>query len=282
MFQRAQDESWHRGSVRRGIYAATGRTADAGVPGLYGATISLAVCALAAWGLTGQEQRLRRGWARRLGVTLGCVAAGAVSLGVPSKTVRHYNRIAGQHVILPAGTPDAFRVTSPAIGPFRRIAVKNPPGAITFVFDVKKTFPEFFEDQQYFLHGFADVDFDIDNNPRTGLRGDDRPDGFEVRAMMELTAYAHGAFSQWTTANENLRRVEAHYANCRLMDLGPPKRLRHDSMMKRVKIDGTSLQFTALYSELGVSPQRTIRIAIIDRSRGVTEKVMQVFTLALR
>jgi hypothetical protein len=174
------------------------------------------------------------------------------------------------------------------LSPLAKIRVQNPPGAITFVLELKKTVEEFYEEgaqawkrarsvgefsgEGTHLHFWvAKIYFDTDNNVKTGERGPpDGPQGYELTLDTTLMAKGERGLADWANAHVNLPKAKGHVLRCTLLRVQPepgPRLLavnqRND--LSRGKVDGKMMWITVTYGELGVSPGQSVRITFMDQ-----------------
>jgi hypothetical protein len=81
-------------------------------------------------------------------VLWGCVLMVCTVFGMTqhrhSARRRSAEKLAGKNVVIaPPGTADAQDLSSSDSSAFAKVRVQNPPGAITFVLELKKTFEEY-------------------------------------------------------------------------------------------------------------------------------------------
>ena len=221
---------------------------------------------------------------------VACVLLG-LTLHRRSAPRRSLENLIGKNVVIPApGAPDAHVLSTSDSSPLAKIRVQNPPGAITFVLELKKTVEEFYEEgasawegwklgddinaEGTRLHfGVARIYFDTDDNANTGQPGPaDRPHGYELELHITLMAKSERGVSDWAGAHVDVRKAKGHVLRCNLFRVQPGPgpwlvALSQRSDLSRGKVDGKVMWITVTYSELGVSPGQSVRITFTDQGK---------------
>jgi hypothetical protein len=195
-------------------------------------------------------------------------------------------------VVLPPGAPDAHVLSPSASSAFAKIRIQNPPQAITFLLELKRTVEEFYdvgtqarkraktveelyEERMPLHYGVARICFDTDDNVRTGERGPpDGPRGYELSLGATLVARGERMLADWANAHVNLGKAKGHALRCSLYRVQPEPgpylvAVNQRNDMGRAKVDGKLLWITVTYGDLGVRPGQTVRITILDQGNEV-------------
>ncbi len=188
---------------------------------------------------------------------------------------RAIENLIGKNVVIPApGAPDAHVLSTSDSSPLAKIRVQNPPGAVTFVLELKKTVEEFYEEGAQAskgwklgdeipmggtrLHfGVARIYFDTDDNVDTGQRrGADGPRGYELELNTTLMAKSERSFADWANAHVNLRKVKGHVLRCNLFRVPPTPgpgivEVNQRGDLSRGKVDGKVMWITVNLQRTG-------------------------------
>ena len=223
---------------------------------------------------------------------VACVVAG-LTWHRRSAPRRSIENLVGKSVVVAApGAPDAHVLSTSDSSPLAKIRVQNPPGAITFVLELKKAVEEFYEEgaqaekrasspadfmgEGTQLHyGVARIHFDTKTNVTTGEQGSaNGPRSYEFKLNATLMAKGERSLAEWANAHVNLRKAKGHVLSCSLFRLAPGPgsgfvavnqiAVNHRNDLSRGKLDGKMMWITVPYSELGVSPGQSVRIGFMD------------------
>jgi hypothetical protein len=221
---------------------------------------------------------------------VACVLLG-LTLHRRSAPRRSLENLIGKNVVIPApGAPDAHVLSTSDSSPLAKVRVQNPPGAITFVLELKKTVEEFYEEGAHVwegwhlgdeinaegtkLHfGVGRIYFDTDDNVKTGQYGPaDGPGGSEWQLNNTLMAKSERGVSDWANAHVNVRKAQGHVLRCDLFRVQPGPgsgmvAVNPRSFLSRGKVDGKVMWITVRYSELGMSPGQSVRITFTDEGK---------------
>jgi hypothetical protein len=215
----------------------------------FGLCVVLA-CVIVVW-----EPRLRRRPLIQVALVSGCLALAWLANQLPAGAYRSTETFVAKQVVADtSGAPDAY-VQSPASNsPVARLRVQNPPQAITFVLELKKSLSELYEEQKYYKYGVARISFDTAD---------------KTQLVSTLMAQARsGAMGDWANAAMTIGSAKRHVISTQLLRAqGPSGALRainHQMDMQRGKAEGKQILLTLNYSELGVVPGQTVRVAVLD------------------
>ena len=214
-----------------------------------------ALCAVLACLIVGWEPRLRRRPLIMLALVGGCLALAWFANQLPGRGYRRSEKfVAKQVVVETSGAPDAFVQSPSSNSPVAKVRVQNPPQAITFVLELKKSLAELYEEQKYFQYGVARISFDT---------GD--------KTQLDATLMAqgqNGAMGDWANASMTIGNAKRHVIRSQLLRVQAPsgalQAVNSRMDMQRGKAEGKQILLTIKYSELGVVPGQTVRIAVLD------------------
>jgi DNA-directed RNA polymerase subunit RPC12/RpoP len=222
--------------------------------------IGFGLCAVLACLIVAWEPRLRRRPLIQLALVSGCLAAAWSVNQLPGGAYRSTETFLAKQIVADTtGAPDAY-VQSPSINsPVAKLRVQNPPQAITFVLELKKSLAELYEEQKYFKNGVARISFDTDD---------------KAQLVSTLMAQARsGAMGSWANAATTIGNAKRHVISTQLLRVqGPSGALRpanHQMDMQRGKAEGKQILLTLKYSELGFMPGQTVRVAVLDEGASV-------------
>jgi DNA-directed RNA polymerase subunit RPC12/RpoP len=217
--------------------------------------IGFGLCAVLACLIVGWEPRLRRRPLIQLGLLSGCLAVAWFANQLPERAYRSTEKfVAKQVVVDTSGAPDAYVQSPSSNSPVAKLRVQNPPQAITFVLELKKSLAEFYEEQQYFQYGVARINFDA---------GD--------KAQLNVTLMAqgkNGSMGDWANASMTIGNAKRHVIRSQLLRVQAPsgalQAVNSRMDMQRGKAEGKQILLTVKYRELGVVPGQTVRVAVLD------------------
>ena len=217
--------------------------------------IGFGLCALLAGLLVAWAPRLRRRPLIQLALVCGCLAVGWAVNQLPAGAYRSSETFLAKQVVADTtGAPDAHVQSPSGNSPVAKLRVQNPPQAITFVLELKKSLSELYEEQKYFKNGVARISFDTED---------------KAQLVSTIMAQARsGAMGSWANAATTIGNAKRHVISTQLLRAqGPSGALRatnHQMDMQRGKAEGKQILLTVKYSELGVAAGQTVRIDFQD------------------
>jgi len=180
-------------------------------------------------------------------------------------------------VVATKNTPAVFVETAPSGNQFAKISIQNPERALTFVFELRKTLDEYYQEHKYFRWGnMAKIYFDTDTNESTGGADDTNLGnrGFEFRATVDFAmSYGAGALASWSSPAPWMGKPKEHLPTCRIETYDTQRQgfsFRGPGVnmvareLSRAKVDGKMVYVTVNYDELHALPGQRVRLAILD------------------
>jgi hypothetical protein len=217
--------------------------------------IGFGLCAILACLIVVWEPRLRRRPLIQLALVSGCLALAWFANQLPGGAYRRSESfVAKQVVVETSGAPDAYVQSPSSNSPVAKLRVQNPPQAITFVLELKKSLAQLYEEQNYFQYGVARISFDT---------------GDKTQLVATLMAQGQsGAMGAWANASVTIGNAKRHVVSTQLLRVQGPsgalQAVNHQMDMQRGKAAGKQILLTVKYSELGVVPGQTMRVAVLD------------------
>jgi hypothetical protein len=224
------------------------------------------VCAVLAVFIITRHPGLRRRPLILSALVVGCLAVAWLANQLPGLPYRRAeSTVAKQVVVETSGAPDAHVQSLDSASPVAKIRVQNPPQAITFVLELKKSLPELYEEQKYFLYGAGRINFDT--------RSQARVDAGRFEAQLVATLMARdqrGGLGDWANASMTIGNAKGHVIRSQLLrDQGPqsgPRPTNPRMDMQRGRAEGKQILLTVKYGELGFVPGQTVWVAFVDEA----------------
>ena len=218
--------------------------------------IGFGLCAVLACLIVAWEPRLRRRPLIQLALVCGCLAVAWSANLLPDRAYWSTEKFVAKQVVVDASSaPDAYVQSPSGNSPVAKLRVQNPPQAITFVLELKKSLAELYQEQKHFKYGVARISFDTGDKPQL------------VATLMAQGR--SGAMGDWANAAMTIGNAKRHVISTQLLRVqGPSGALRatdHQMDMQRGKAEGKQILLTVKYSELGVVSGQTVGVTVLDQ-----------------